>query len=276
MAVAGYSPHRSDDRAGLVARSAPPPSLLAERRRDIPPDFLAAAATATPRPTILPVTAPDELAAIAEQAWSFLAERKPGAAKIRFDAGAADARASRCSKSSMTTCRSWSIRCSANSTSAASTSGSWSHPVFTVERDAAGKLVAFKGARKADGAARKLHPHSCRAASADEAQRAEIVRALEAGPRRRAPLRAGLAADARARRRGRRRIASQSAAAAGRRDRRSDPVPANGWRPTISRCSACATTPSRRRGCARAEVRDRARPLARRARCGCCAAAASW
>ena len=78
----------------------------------------------------------------------------------------------------------------------------------------------------------------------DEARRAEIVQALEqvlADVRRRVqdwrPMLGRVA-------RRDRRAEGQSAAAAGRRDRRGDPVPANGWSPTISPSSACATTRS--------------------------------
>ena len=52
------------------------------------------------------------------------------------------------------------------------------HPVFTVERDEAGRLTAFKGTRKGDGR-RESFIHIHVAGLDDEAQRAEIVRALE-------------------------------------------------------------------------------------------------
>ena len=57
--------------------------MLAGRRRDIPPGFLAD--LIRPRDADdLDAYRPEELADIAEQAWSFLLERKPGAAKIGF------------------------------------------------------------------------------------------------------------------------------------------------------------------------------------------------
>ena len=92
------------------------------------------------------------------------------------------------------------------------------------------------------GAARELHPHPCRAhrgRGAPERDRQGDRR----GAGGRAPVRAGLAADARARRRADRRDQEQSAAAAGRRDRRGDPVPRMAGRRTTSPSSACANTP---------------------------------
>ena len=134
-------------------------------------------------------------------------------------------RQSRCSKSSTTICPSWSIRCSANSANAALDIRLLVHPVFTVERDEAGRLTAFKGTRKGEGRRESfIHIHI---AGMDDAARARGDRArARRGPRRRARRRPGLAADAGARQRSRRRTESQSAAASGRRDRRSDPVSA--------------------------------------------------
>ena len=98
--------------------------------------------------------------------------------------------------------------------------------------------------RRRQGRARESFIHIHVERIDDEARRAEIVQALEQVLAEVRRLRAGLAADAGARRRGHRRAQDQSAAAAGRRDRRGDPVPANGWPPTISPSSACATTRS--------------------------------
>ncbi len=63
------------------------------------------------------------------------------------------------------------------------------HPVFTVERDAAGRLTAFKGTRAARRrAARKRHPHPCRAHRRGGATRRDR-RGDRAGARRRPRLR---------------------------------------------------------------------------------------
>ena len=186
------------------------------------------------------------------------------AARSRFDAGRGCARRRRCSKSSTTTCRSWSIRCSANCTERGLDIRAPGPPgVHRRARRGRQRSSASKPRATADGAARKLHPHPCRGHARTQAQRAEIVRALEAILADVRVCVAGLAADAGAGQRGHRRAASQPAAAAGRRDRRSDPVSGMDRRTTISRCLARATTPSPTTSDAlRADVRDRARPVA--------------
>ena len=69
-------------------------ALLRGRWREMSPDFIAelyAHATADD----LERYTPEEVAAIGEEAWSFLLERKPGDAEDRLYAGAADARRDR-------------------------------------------------------------------------------------------------------------------------------------------------------------------------------------
>jgi len=75
-------PRPEDDAAAqtLIETAA---ALLAERRRDIPPDFLAKL-FGHAVPDDLERYRPEELAGIAEHAWSFLQQRKPGAPKIAF------------------------------------------------------------------------------------------------------------------------------------------------------------------------------------------------
>ncbi len=174
--------------------------LLAGSRPDIPRSFLAdlyGQALADD----LQHYAADELARIAEQSWSFLQERKPGAAKIGF------ARASFSHGEAILEVvnddmpflvdsvlgelgeRGVDIRLLA-------------HPVFTVERDQTGKLTAFKGARKSHGG-RESYIHIHTAGTKDENERAEIVRVLAPNPGRGCGLRARLAADARPPRRSR-------------------------------------------------------------------------
>ena len=200
----------------------------------------------------------------------------PARRKSASSRAAGAARTSRCSKSSTTTCRSWSTRCVGELTERGLDIRLVVHPVLTVERDEAGRAHRASTARRTRRAAgAKASSTSTSSGIDDAAARADIVRSA----------REQVLAEVRvcvqdwrpmlARvERGHRRTEGQSAAAAGRRDRRGDPVPANGSPPTISRCSACATTPaspSERR--ARAGVRDRPRPAALAATCGCCAAA---
>ena len=73
-------PHEDPSKETLVDAAT---AVLAGRRRDIPLDFLTelygrAVADDLDR------YSPEELAALAEQSWSFLLERKPGAPKIAF------------------------------------------------------------------------------------------------------------------------------------------------------------------------------------------------
>ncbi|MGD0418596.1 MAG: NAD-glutamate dehydrogenase [Xanthobacteraceae bacterium] len=151
-------------------------SLLARRWRDLSPDFL---------PALYGHIAPEdiehyrseELAAIAEQAWSFLLERKPGAPKISFTPARltpgvtvldilnedmpflVDSVLGELSE------RGLDVRLLV-------------HPVFSVERDDAGRLTAFKGARKGDGR-RESFIHIHVAGMEDAEGRAEVVHALE-------------------------------------------------------------------------------------------------
>ena len=120
---------------------------------------------------------PEDLAGIAEQSWSFLLERKPGAPKIGF----APAR-------SLPDVAVLEILNDDMPFLVDSIIGELSertldirllvHPVFTVERDVAGRLTAFKGTRKGEGR-RESFIHIHIAGMDDAAQRADIVRALE-------------------------------------------------------------------------------------------------
>jgi glutamate dehydrogenase len=152
-------------------------ALIAGRWRDFPPDFLTELYSRTAADD-LAAYRPEELAAIGEQAWSFLMERKAGAAKIgfapaRLTPGIAvleilnddmpflvDSVLGELSE------RALDIRLLV-------------HPVFSIERDDAGRLVAFKGTRKGDGR-RESFIHIHVAGLDDAGERAEIVHALEA------------------------------------------------------------------------------------------------
>ena len=157
----------------LIAEAA---ALAAGRWRDFPPDFFAALYGRAP-PDDLERYRPEELAAIGEEAWSFLAERKPGAAKIAFtparltpgvtvlDVLNDDMPFLVNSVLGELSERGVDIRFLV-------------HPVLTVERDEAGRLTAFKGVRKGEGR-RESFIHIHVQGMDDAAQRAEIVHALE-------------------------------------------------------------------------------------------------
>ena len=151
-------------------------ALAAGRWRDFPPDFFAALYGRAP-PDDLERYRPEELAAIGEEAWTFLAERKPGAAKIAFtparltpgvtvlDVLNDDMPFLVDSVLGELTERGVDIRFLV-------------HPVLTVERDEAGRLTAFNGIRKGEGR-RESFIHIHVQGIDDAAQRAEIMHALE-------------------------------------------------------------------------------------------------
>ena len=168
-------PRPQDDQAreSLAAAAA---AILAGRRRDIPRDFvveLYARAAADD----LERCSPDELADIAEQSWSFLLQRPQAAPKVAF--------APRPASPAIAVLEILNDDMPFLVDSVLSELGEHAldirllvHPVFTVERDEAGKLIAFKGTRKTDGR-RESFIHIHVAGLDDEAQRAAIVRALE-------------------------------------------------------------------------------------------------
>ena len=169
-------PRPEGDPAGqtLIGAAA---AILAGRRRDIPQDFLAEL-YGHAVPDDLARYRPEALAGIAEQSWSFLLERQPGGAPkigfapVRSTPGVAvldilnddmpflvDSVLGELNE------RGVDIRLLV-------------HPVFTVERNEAGNLIAFKGTRKAEGR-RESFIHIHVEGMEDAAQRAEILRALE-------------------------------------------------------------------------------------------------
>jgi glutamate dehydrogenase len=168
-------PEHDQSRESLVGAAA---AVLAARRRDIPGDFLAELFGRAP-PEDLERYSPAELAGIAEQSWSFLLQRPPNASKIALvpplsspasiavlDVLNDDMPFLVDSVLSELTERALDLRLVV-------------HPVFTVERDEAGRLTAFKGTRKAEGQ-RESFIHIHVAGLEDEAQRAEVVGDLEA------------------------------------------------------------------------------------------------
>ena len=168
-------PQRGDDYASVALIDAAT-ILLARRRRDIPDDLLAKL-FGLAMPEDLGRYTADELAGIAEQSWSFLAARELGVPKLRFAPAAVrpgvavleilnddmpflvDSVVAELNQ------RGLDIRLLV-------------HPVFVVERDLAGKLVNFKGARTVGGQ-RESFIHLHVEDLEDAAQRAEIVHTLE-------------------------------------------------------------------------------------------------
>ena len=77
------NPEGSDRESG-VALIAAAAKLLAKRKSGVPNDFVAKLFELTAPEDLRHCGAP-ELAEVAEQSWSFLAERQPSAPKIRFE-----------------------------------------------------------------------------------------------------------------------------------------------------------------------------------------------
>ena len=167
---------RPEDRGASQTLISEAAALVARRWREFPPDFFSALYERA-APDDLERYQPEELAAIGEQAWTFLAERKPGTAKIAFTPARltpdiavleilnddmpflVDSVLGELSE------RAVDVRLLV-------------HPVFTVERDEAGRLTAFRGVRKGEGRRESfIHVHV--RGIEDAAQRADIVHALE-------------------------------------------------------------------------------------------------
>jgi glutamate dehydrogenase len=145
-------------------------------RRDIPPDFLAEL-FGHAVPDDLEQYRPDELAGIAEHSWSFLLQRKLGTPKIAFaPAGATPAIAVLEILNDNMPFLVDSVVGELNERGA--DIRLLVHPVFAVERNEAGKLVAFKGTHNSGGA-RESFIHIHIEGIEDAARRADIVRALE-------------------------------------------------------------------------------------------------
>ena len=164
---------KEDATESLIGAAA---AVLAARHPDIPPNFLADLYRQA-LPDDLQHYAPDDLAGIAGQAWSFLQTRKPGAAKIGF------ARAGLPRDEAILQIVNDDMPFLVDSVLGELSERGvdirlLAHPVLTVERDQAGKLKAFRGASKGHGS-RESYIHVHTAGTEDESERAEIVRALQ-------------------------------------------------------------------------------------------------
>jgi glutamate dehydrogenase len=155
-------------------------AALAKPKPGIPVDFLIEL-FGLALPDDLERYKPEQLAAIAEQSWAFLAQRAPGVAKVRFAPAAMtpnlfvleivndDMPFLVDSVVGELTERDLAIRL-------------FVHPVFTVARDAAGNVLGFNESEKTekDGGQRESFIHIHIENAGDDGQRAEIVRGLEA------------------------------------------------------------------------------------------------
>ncbi|HYA06233.1 MAG TPA: NAD-glutamate dehydrogenase domain-containing protein, partial [Xanthobacteraceae bacterium] len=168
-------PRIGNDYAGVALIDAAT-ALLAKLKPDIPADFVAKL-FGLAVPEDLQRYSADELAGIAERSWAFLAARRAGVPKLRFEPAVAPAGIAVLeivnddmpflvdSVVGELNQRGLDIRL-------------FVHPVFVVERNAAGELVNFKAARTVGGQRESfIHVHI--EGADDAAQRTDIVRALE-------------------------------------------------------------------------------------------------
>ncbi len=167
---------RTEDELANPALIAAAAASLAKRNHDIPQDFLAALFGHAVSEDLERYGA-EELAEIAEQSWLLLMERNAGAPKVRFEA------APMTPDVSVLDIVNDDMPFLVDSVLGELNERGLDisllvHPVISVERDKAGRLVAFQGARK-DGGARESFIHIHIECVEDAAQRAEIVRALE-------------------------------------------------------------------------------------------------
>src|SRR5262249_56011491 len=165
--------------AALIAAAG---NILRSGNREVPEDFVAAL-FAYAVPEDLMRYDPRQLAELAANAWSLLAVRKPGVPKIRLEAFD-PAGHERLRNDSVLELVNDDMPFLVDSVLAELAERGIEvrfvvHPVLSVERDAAGRLTAFKGAKPAAGALREsvIYIHIERIE--EEARRAEIVEAIE-------------------------------------------------------------------------------------------------
>jgi glutamate dehydrogenase len=171
-----------DERAGrqLTAQAE---TILSGRRGDIPQGFVDPLFGRAALEDLLRYDAKD-LAKLAEDAWTLLQQRQSDAPTIRIENREAVSGTSRLPTASVIEIVNDDMPFLLDSVLGELAEQGADvrlvvHPIFTVERDARGRLVGFHGAKQASGAARResfIHIHVGRID--DEARRAEVGRAL--------------------------------------------------------------------------------------------------
>src|ERR1700716_246098 len=180
--VAADLPGTDEERAeaALIAAAG---KILRGSHRDIPEDFVAGI-FAHAAPEDLLRYDPRQLAELAADAWSLLAVRKPGVANIRLDTvGPAGERERRRNESVLEIVND-DMPFLVDSVLAELADRGIDvrfvvHPVLTVVRDDAGRLIALKDAKTAPGALRESVIYIHLEPIDDKARRADIVAAIE-------------------------------------------------------------------------------------------------
>jgi glutamate dehydrogenase len=174
MAVVDDSRSEGGRSSQSMLRSAA--AALALREPGVPEDFLEDFFGQAPSED-LGRYRPQELAAIADESWAFFAQRTPGVPKLRL------VQADMASGISVLDIVNDDMPFLLDSVVGELSERALDirllvHPVFTVERDTAGGLLKFGGARKGDGQ-RESFIHIHIDGLDDEAARADVVHALE-------------------------------------------------------------------------------------------------
>ena len=156
-------------------------TILTGLRDDMPAGF-APALFGRAAPEDLTAYEAREVAALAEEAWAFLSDRKPGAPKMRLDSRPGPIGAERVKSVSVLEIVNDDMPFLLDSVLGELAEQGLEvrlvvHPVFAVERDASGVLFAFRG-ESAPGEAGESFIHVHVERIEDEARRAEIVKAL--------------------------------------------------------------------------------------------------
>jgi glutamate dehydrogenase len=149
------------------------------------PESFAAQLFARAAPEDLMRYEPRELAALAEEAWAFLKERRPGTSKVRFDSRPGPIGAEHIKTVSIVEIVNDDMPFLLDSVMGELTELGIEvrlvvHPIFTIERDNSGSLIGFRGEAPAVGTAQResfIHVHVERIE--DELRRTQVVRALE-------------------------------------------------------------------------------------------------
>jgi glutamate dehydrogenase len=149
------------------------------------PESFAAQLFARAAPEDLTRYEPRELAALAEEAWAFLKERRPGASKVRFESRPGPIGAEHIKTVSIIEIVNDDMPFLLDSIMSELAELGIEirlvvHPIFTIERDNSGSLIGFRGEAPAVGTAQResfIHVHVERIEDAN--RRAQVVRALE-------------------------------------------------------------------------------------------------
>ena len=179
-------PHSpSDEERAAQALIAAAGKILAGEHPDISADFIAAMFARAVPEDLMRYDA-RELAALAADAWTLLAGHKPGTGSVRLASPSTSAAHERLKAMSVIEVVNDDMPFLVDSVMGVIADRGFDvqfavHPIFAVERDPEGHLVAFKGARAAGPGERResyIHIHVPRID--DEERRRDVIKAIDA------------------------------------------------------------------------------------------------